>query len=124
MSAATPDSDKPDSHREKKILRSNARDACTAEERVQKKRKWIAPSPSPPLVVGVPGPNEFDRLLASVTQSPLASSTTAVGQSPGRSPLLLKVPRLGDFEIMSKKKQGSGSRLQVGRHCHLRLDSK
>jgi hypothetical protein len=61
MSAATPDIDKPDSHREKKILRSNVPDACTdAEERVQKKRKWITPCPSPPPVVGVPVSNEFD----------------------------------------------------------------
>ncbi len=104
ISAATPDADKPDSHRKKKILRSNMRDACTAEERVQKKRKWITPCPSPPPVVGVPLLNEFDRLVASVTQLPLAFSTAAVGQSPRRSPRLLKAPRLGNFEVTSKKK--------------------
>jgi hypothetical protein len=104
ISAATPDIDKPDSHRKKKILRSNMRDACTAEARVQKKRKWMTPCASPPPVVGAPVLNEFDRLVASVTQSPLASSTAVVGQSPRRSPCLLKVPRLGDFEIVSKKK--------------------
>jgi hypothetical protein len=105
MSAATPDIDKPDSHRKKKILRSNMRDACTAEARAQKKRKWIStPCASPPPVVGVPVLNEFDRLVASVTQSPLASSTAVVGQSPRRSPRLLKAPRLGNFEVMSKKK--------------------
>jgi hypothetical protein len=123
MSAATPDVDKPDSHRKKKILRSNMRDACTTEERVQKKRKWITPCPSPP-VVGVPLLNEFDRLVASVTQSPLASSTAAVGQSPRRSPRLLKVPRLGNFEVISKKKvQVQGFKLDdTAIHAWIRND--
>jgi hypothetical protein len=100
LSASTPDSDKPVSHRKKKIHRSDVRDACAAEEGDQKKRKRITPSPLPPPTVRVPDFNEFDRLVPSVTQSPLASSAA----SPRRSPRLLKAPKLTNFEVMSKKK--------------------
>ncbi len=122
--AATPDVDKPNSHRKKKIHRSDIRDACTAEATAQKKRKWITPCALPPPVVAVL--NEFDRPVASVTQLPLGSLTTVVGQSPRRSPRLLKVPRLGNVEITSKKKaQVQGFKLNDATiHAWIRKDGE
>jgi hypothetical protein len=103
-----PSAAKPDSHRKNKILRSDLRNACATEEKrdQNKKRKRITPSPSPPPSVRVPDFNEFDRLVPSVTQSPLASSAATAGQSPPRrSPRLLKAPfKLSNFEVMSKRK--------------------
>jgi hypothetical protein len=104
---AAPDSEKPDLHRRTKVP---SRHGCAKEE-------------APPPAVRIPNSDEFDRLVPSVTQLPLASSAAAVGRSPCQSPRLLKVkaPKLSDVLVAVKSE---GSRLQVGRHQHQRLVSK
>ena len=75
------------------------------QETNQKMRKRITPSPSPPPAVRVPDSNELDRLVPSITQSPLASSAAAVGQSPRRSPRLLdkvKAPSISDVLLSAQ----------------------
>ena len=52
--------------------------------------------------------SELDRLVPSITQSPLASSAAAVGQSPRRSPRLLdevKAPSISDVLLSVTSKQ-------------------
>jgi hypothetical protein len=112
LPTTTPDSDKRGSHRRKKVPRSAVRDGSTTgegeQESNQKKRKRITPSPSPPPTVRFPDSNELDRLVPSITQSPLASSAVAVGQSPRRSPRLLdkvKAPSISNVLLSVKSKQ-------------------
>jgi hypothetical protein len=107
LPTTTPDSDKRGSHRRKKVPRSAVRDGSTTgegeQESNQKKRKRITPSPSPPPTVRFPDSNELDRLVPSITQSPLASSAVAVGQSPRRSPRLLdkvKAPSIRPSNVL------------------------
>ena len=94
----SPNSDKGASHRRKRIFRSDVRNETSSPpedddfNKKKKKHQKITPSPFPPPDNSRDCLNGVERLVASITQSPLGS--TRVVESPRRSPRLLKVARV------------------------------
>jgi hypothetical protein len=91
------------SHRRRRILRDGSTDDQEETKNKKNKQQRIAPCPLPRPFGIFDYLNRVERLVTSITQSPLGSTT--VVESPHRSPRLLKVARISNVQAAVKSKQ-------------------